>query len=230
MIAVLPGRLRHHRLDIGGNARIDRRLQAGNRLSQIDFARKPILRIEEAALVLPTETEVQCHLVVNAEVVLQVQRIHLRVGRLHRNVLCARAVLERAEQEAGPRMADLVQIRARRRVRRRVRVDREIEVAEARRFAALDAHFGARLDRVLLQVFIEAGMHAVALGNLPPRAAHAVGAVVPHVDFGEVQNRPAIHVRLVPRVRPEVATGRWPRAPCPDNRACPRPDSTQLAS
>ena len=101
-------------------------------------------------------------------------------------------------------MADLVQVRAGRRVRRRVGVDCEIEEAEARRFAALDAHFAARLDRVLLQVLVEPRVQAISLGNLPPRAAHAVRAVVPHVDFGEVQNRASIHVRLEPVVRPHA--------------------------
>ena len=87
----------------------------------------------------------------------------------------------------------------------------EIVEAEARSLAALDAHFAAGLDRVLLQILVEARMQAVALGNLPPCAAYAIGAVVAHVDFGEVQNRAAIHVGLVPASSTRGWISRWPQ-------------------
>ena len=210
-VALLPGRLRHDRAHVGGDERIDRLLQAGNRLRQIHGARQPVLGVEEAALVFPPEAEVQRQLVVNPIVVLHVQRIHLGVRLLHRHIFRVGSVFERADQEARPGMADALQVRRVGGVRRGVRIDEEVVEAEAGGLAAFPAHFAPGLDRVALQVLVEAAVQAVALGDLPPGAVHAVGAVVvvgiahTQVDRWEVENRPPRHVRLVPLVGPQVA-------------------------
>ena len=199
-------RLGHDRPDVGGDLRVDRLGHARDGVREVELLREPVLGVPQAALVLVAQPQVERDLLGDLPVVLDVEAVELRVGDLQLPVLHVRgAGVDRPEQEARPGVPG-GRARARPPVGRRGRDEAQVGVEEARGVAALPADLGAGLDRVLVQVLVEPGVDAVALGLLVPvvRDPELVPRRALHDDVGRVDERPALGVRLPPAARPQV--------------------------